>query len=71
MRPSIIAGIILAVLGGIILVRGMNYRTTHDVVRVGDMHITDTDSKGVPQWVGIAGVVAGVVLVGAGASKRL
>ena len=71
MRPSIIAGIVLVVLGGIVLLRGMNYQTTHEVARVGDLHVTDTDSTRIPQWAGIAAVVIGIGLVGAGATKRI
>jgi hypothetical protein len=70
MKTPMIAGIILLVLGALVLVRGMSYAETHDVVKVGDMHITDTDSHGIPQWLGIAGVVGGVVLIGAGALKK-
>jgi hypothetical protein len=70
MRTSVIAGIIIAALGAVLLFRGMSYNTSHDVVRVGDVHVTDTDRHGIPQWVGIVAVVGGVVLIGAGAMKR-
>lgn len=71
MRTSIIAGIIALALGAVVLFRGMSYTETHDAVKIGDMHITDTERHGVPQWVGIAGVVGGVVLIGAGMTKKL
>jgi uncharacterized membrane protein len=71
MRASIIAGIIVLALGAVILFRGLTYTETHDAVKIGDVHITDTDRHGVPQWVGIAGVVGGVVLIGAGMTKKL
>ena len=70
MRASIIAGIILLVLGAVIVFRGMSYKTTNEVAHVGDVKITDTDQHGIPQWVGIAGIVGGVILIGAGATKK-
>jgi hypothetical protein len=66
-----IAGVVLILLGGIILVRGMTYKTTKEVAKVGDVAITDTDKHGVPQWVGIAAVAGGVIIVAAGASKKI
>lgn len=70
MRPSMIVGVILILLGGIILVRGLTYKTTEQVAKVGDVAITDTDKHGVPQWVGIAALAGGVVIVAAGATKK-
>jgi uncharacterized membrane protein len=70
MRSTLIAGIILLVLGAIVTFRGMSYKTTNEVARVGDVKLTDTESHGIPQWVGIAGIVGGVVLVGAGAMAK-
>jgi hypothetical protein len=71
MRPSIIAGTIIAAAGAIILLRGLSYQSTHEVMHVGDVKVTDTDSHRIPQWVGIAAVVAGLGVIGAGASKRI
>lgn len=70
MRPTMIVGVILILLGGIILVRGLTYKTTEQVAKVGDVAITDTDKHGVPQWVGIAALAGGVVIVAAGATKK-
>ena len=70
MRASLILGVILVLLGGYILVRGTAILTTHDVVKLGDLHVTDTDSHPVPPWVGGAIAVAGAVLIVAGARKR-
>jgi drug/metabolite transporter (DMT)-like permease len=70
MRGSFIFGAILIAIGAVVLLRGINYNTTHDAVRIGDMHISDTESHGVPQWVGIVAVVGGLAMVGAGATRR-
>lgn len=70
MRPTMIVGVLLILLGGIILVRGLTYKTTEQVAKVGDVAITDTDKHGVPQWVGIAALAGGVVIVAAGATKK-
>ena len=68
MRPVTIAGIILAIAGVVVLVRGLTYPQHHDVLKVGDLHASVTEHKTVPNWVGAAAVVGGVLLVVAGAS---
>jgi uncharacterized membrane protein len=70
MRSSIIAGILLLVLGAVITFRGMSYKTTKEVAKVGDVAVTDTDKHGIPQWVGIVGIIGGVVLIGGGALTK-
>ena len=70
MRPSIIAGALLIAVGAVVLLRGMNVSSTHDVMRVGDVRVTDTDSTRIPSWLGVVGLVAGVAIVGAGVAKR-
>ena len=71
MRPSIIAGIVIVAIGALILLRGMSYQSTHEVMHVGDVQVTDTDSRRIPQWVGIAAVVVGLGVIGAGAKNRI
>ncbi len=61
-----IIGIILIVIGALALAREGFYRTrTHDVVRVGDAHITATTQEkvNVPPYVGFILVGVGVALV--------
>jgi drug/metabolite transporter (DMT)-like permease len=70
MRSFLIAGILLVAIGAVILLRGISFQSTHDVVKVGDVHVTSTESQGIPQWAGIACVVGGVLLVGAGVMKK-
>ncbi len=51
MIRNFIVGAALAALGAVILLRGINYKTTHDVVKIGDMHMTDTDRTACrPGW---------------------
>jgi len=71
MRPSVIAGIVLVALGGLVLLRGMNYKTTNEVMKVGDVSVTATESQRIPTWVGVTAVVVGIGLVGAGVMRRL
>jgi multidrug transporter EmrE-like cation transporter len=71
MRPPAIIGLVLLVLGVIVMVRGGSFTTKKDVLKIGDaVKITADDEHSIPSWVGIASVVAGVVLIGAGARKR-
>ncbi len=37
-------------LGAVITFRGMSYKTTKEVAKVGDVAITDTDKHGIPHW---------------------
>ena len=66
MKPITIAGIIIAVLGAVVLVRGLTYPDRENVVRIGDVHITANTEQSVPTWVGVAALVGGVLMVGAG-----
>lgn len=71
MRPAGIVGIILLVLGAIVLVQGGTFTTKKDVLKIGDaVKITADDHHSIPNWVGIVGVVAGVVLVGTSLKTR-
>ena len=67
---SLVAGIVLLGLGGFVLLRGANFTTRENVVKVGDMQITAKEKQTVPPWTGGIAVVAGLVLVVAGAQKR-
>ena len=71
MRASVIAGIVLVVLGAFVLIRGGSYFETHDVVKVGDIHVTDTDRHPIPIVVGAIVGAAGLVLIASGARKLL
>jgi hypothetical protein len=71
MKPLVIVGIIIAVLGGVALFRGVSYHSQHDLVRVGDMHASVSERHEVPVWAAGAALVVGLVLVGAGSRRRV
>ncbi|GAB2553132.1 hypothetical protein [Rhodanobacter koreensis] len=67
----IIVGIILLVAGIWVVTGHASYQDTDTLLQVGSAKITATHDKGVPQWVGIAGIVVGGLLaVGGFISKR-
>lgn len=70
MRASLIAGIVLIVLGIFLLVRGGSFTTQKDVVKVGDVKLTADQQQSIPPWVAYLGIAAGAGLVFVGARKR-
>ena len=70
MRPSVIAGIVIFVLGAYVLLRGASFISQRDVLKVGDVKITADERQSVPPWAGGAAMVVGAVLVGSGIRKR-
>ncbi len=70
MRPLILAGIVLLGLGAFVLLRGGSFTSRRDVLKVGDVKITADEQQTIPPWLGGVAVVAGVVLIAAGARKR-
>lgn len=67
---SLTAGIVLIVLGVFVFVRGADFSTRKSVLTVGDVKLTANESHVVPQWAAGLAVVAGVVLLAAGAKQR-
>ena len=70
MKPQVIAGILLVVLGAFIVFRGMSYGSEHSVIQVGDMKASVDARRSVPTWVGGVAIVGGVLLIGAGVRRR-
>lgn len=67
----IIAGIILLIAGIWVTVGNGSYKTTDTVAKLGPAKIEATHNKAVPQWLGIAGiVVGGLLIVGGIATKQ-
>ena len=67
----IIVGIILLVAGIWVTLGNGSYKQTDTVAQLGSAKIEATHTKSVPQWVGIAGiVVGGLLVVGGIASKK-
>jgi uncharacterized membrane protein len=72
MKPTILIGILLIVLGGLALAyQGFNYTHHERVMDVGPMHVTreDHDRVSIPPILGGLALVGGVVLVILGAKK--
>lgn len=67
---SLVAGLVLLGLGGFVLLRGANFSTRRDVLEVGDVKLTASESRSIPPWVGGVALVAGLALVVVGAQKR-
>lgn len=67
---SMVAGIVLLGLGGFVLLRGANVTTRRDVVEVGDVKLTASESRSIPPWAGGVALVAGLALVAVGVQKR-
>ncbi len=70
MKGITLAGILLAAVGVFILVRGLSYKSSDTVLEVGGLKASVEERRTVPVWVGVAAIVGGLVMVGAGARKR-
>jgi hypothetical protein len=70
MRGLVLAGILVAAVGIYILVRGLSVTTSDTVLEVGGLKASVEEKRTVPAWVGVAAIVGGLVMVGAGARKR-
>jgi hypothetical protein len=67
----LIAGIILLIAGIWVTVGNGSYKQTDTLAQLGPAKIEATHTKAVPQWLGIAGiVVGGLLVVGGIASKK-
>lgn len=71
MRGLVLAGILIAAVGIYILVRGLSVTTSDTLVEVGGLKASVEEKRAVPKWVGVAAIVGGLVMVGAGSRKRL
>lgn len=70
MRPLMIVGVLLLVLGGLILTGQFSRKTSETLVEIGDVKAEVEGSERFPQWTGILALVAGVGLIAAGARKK-
>ncbi len=70
MRLSLIAGILLVLAGGFVLINGGSFTTRRDVLKVGDMKVSAEEQHPIQPWLAGTAIVAGVALVAAGARRR-
>lgn len=72
MRTALIViGIVLVALGIYVAAGQASYRTNNDVLKVGGVGVSVKESHGVPPWTGAIGIVAGGILIAAGARRRV
>lgn len=69
MRVISLLGLVLMAIGVYVLVQG-GFTTRKDVVDIGAVKVTADDRHDVPNWAGIAAVVAGGLLVVSGLRKK-
>jgi hypothetical protein len=70
MKPFVVAGIVLVVLGSFILFRGLSYPAQRSVMKVGDLQVSAEEQRSIPAWVGGVAIVGGLLLAVGGARKR-
>ena len=71
MKPVMIAGIVLLVLGAFIVFQGgFSFGSQRSVLRVGDLEVSAEERRQVPDWVGGVAILGGIVLIGAGVQNR-
>lgn len=70
MRPLVLAGLVLAIVGAFVLFRGLTYTSERDVVRIGPVEASLEEKKSVPPWIGGIVLAAGVGLIVAGARRK-
>ena len=73
MKPAMMIGILLIVLGGLALAyQGFNYTRQEKVLDIGPIHATAEEQKhvSIPPLVGGLALVGGIVLVIAGSRKN-
>jgi drug/metabolite transporter (DMT)-like permease len=63
MKPYVIAGIALAVIGAFIVFRGLSYGSERSMMRVGDVQVSAESRQIVPTWVGAVAIAGGLLLM--------
>ena len=70
MRIALIAGVLLAALGGFIVVKGVSYTREESVLKLGELEAKVKQKRDVPEWLGGIALGAGLVLVIVGLKQR-
>ncbi len=66
MRPTTVVGAVLLIFGVVVLALGLRYRETKTVLDLGDHKAKVTEHRQIPDWVGVAAIGGGVLLIGVG-----
>jgi hypothetical protein len=70
MKALLLAGIVVAALGALVLTRGISFPSHHSMLRVGDLQASVQEEHAVPRWLGIAAVAGGALMIGAGLRRK-
>jgi drug/metabolite transporter (DMT)-like permease len=70
MRILQVLGVILIAGGLFILIKGPSYSSDKSLFKIGDVEAKVSQDHVIPPWAGGAALVAGVVLIVAGARKK-
>lgn len=70
MKPFVIGGIVLVVLGAFIVFQGVSFGSQRNVMKVGDLQVSAEEQRTIPAWVGGVAIVGGVLLAAGGARRR-
>jgi drug/metabolite transporter (DMT)-like permease len=71
MKPIVIVGIVVALLGAFaVFSDGLSFGTQRTVMRMGDMEVSAQDQRTIPVWIGGVALVGGLLMVGAGVLGR-
>ncbi len=70
MRPLVLIGIIVAIIGGIVMYNGGSFTTRKKLVEIGDVKITGPEEHSIPQWAAGVAILAGLGLVVVGSQRR-
>lgn len=70
MRPMVIAGLVLAVAGAVVLFRGFSFTSQESVLKIGDLEATVEQKETIPPWLGGLALVAGAAMVAAGLRRK-
>ena len=67
MKPVMIAGIVLVLLGAFALFRGgLSFGSQETVLRVGDLEVSAEGRRELPDWVGGVAILGGILMIVAG-----
>jgi hypothetical protein len=70
MRILQVLGVILIAGGLFVLIKGASYSSEKSVFKIGDVEARVAQEHSIPPWAGGASLVAGVLLLVAGARKK-